>query len=80
MARLAEADYLEGRLDEAIPRLESAFEVLSGEQEDRDLAVLAAQLGRMRFFAGISIGRTTRSNSPFGSANGRDTRMSSRRG
>ena len=51
-ARLAEADYLENRLDEAIPRLESAFEVLSGEQEDRDLAVLAAQLGRMRFFAG----------------------------
>ena len=52
MARLAEADYPEGRLDEAISRLDSAFEVLSGEQEDRDLAVLAAQLGRMRFFAG----------------------------
>ena len=52
MARLAEADYPEGRLDEAISRLDAAFEVLSGEQEDRDLAVLAAQLGRMRFFAG----------------------------
>jgi class 3 adenylate cyclase/tetratricopeptide (TPR) repeat protein len=51
-ARLAEADYVENRLDEAITRLESAFEVLSDEQEDRDLAVLAAQLGRMRYFAG----------------------------
>jgi class 3 adenylate cyclase/tetratricopeptide (TPR) repeat protein len=51
-ARLAEADYRENRLDEAIPRLESAFQVLSGEQEDRDVAVLAAQLGRMRFLAG----------------------------
>ena len=60
MARLAEADYLEGRLDEAISRLESAFEVLSGEQEDRDLAVLAAQLGRMRFFAGDIHGPTKR--------------------
>ena len=41
-----------GRLDEAITRMESAYEVLSGEQADRDLGMLAAQLGRMRFFSG----------------------------
>jgi class 3 adenylate cyclase/tetratricopeptide (TPR) repeat protein len=52
MAKLAECDYPEGKLDEAIPRLEAAFDMLSGEQEDRDLAVLAAMLGRMRFFVG----------------------------
>jgi tetratricopeptide (TPR) repeat protein len=52
IAKLAEFGYREGRLDEAIEQMESSFAVLSGEQEDRDLAVLANQLGRMRFFAG----------------------------
>jgi hypothetical protein len=31
----------------AIDRMREAFDVLSGEERDRDLAVLAAQLGRM---------------------------------
>jgi class 3 adenylate cyclase/tetratricopeptide (TPR) repeat protein len=51
-ARVAEADWVEGKLDEAIDRMGSAFEVLSGEEGDRDLGMLAAQLGRMRFFSG----------------------------
>ncbi len=52
LAGLAEADYRVGRLDEATDRMDLAFAVLSGEQEDRDLGMLANQLGRMRFFVG----------------------------
>jgi hypothetical protein len=51
-ARLADVDWREVRLDEAISRMETAFGVLRGDQQDRDLGMLAAQLGRMRFFKG----------------------------
>jgi tetratricopeptide (TPR) repeat protein len=49
--RLAEIDYLEDRLEEAVARMQGAYEILSTEQ-DPDLAALAAQLGRMHFFQG----------------------------
>ena len=52
LAKIANFDYGEGRLDDAISQLESSFRVLSEEQEDLDLARLSAQLGRMRFFRG----------------------------
>jgi tetratricopeptide (TPR) repeat protein len=53
LARIAgSVDYPAGRLDEAIDKMDSAFQVLSGEQEDSDLAMLATQLGRIRFFIG----------------------------
>ena len=53
LARIAgSVDYPAGRLEEAIDKMDSAFQVLSGEQQDRDLAMLATQLGRIRFFIG----------------------------
>jgi tetratricopeptide (TPR) repeat protein len=55
LARIAgEVDYPEGRVDvdESLERMDAAFLVLSREQQDRDLALLASQLGRMRFFVG----------------------------
>ena len=53
LARIAGSiDYPAGRLDEAIDKMDAAFQVLSGEQQDRDLAMLATQLGRIRFFVG----------------------------
>jgi tetratricopeptide (TPR) repeat protein len=51
-ARLAEADWAEGRIDEAVERMERAFAVLSEDTADEDLATLAAQLGRLQFFRG----------------------------
>ena len=41
-----------GRLEEGLESMERAFEVLSEEEPDEDLAALAAQLGRFLFFAG----------------------------
>ena len=53
LARIAgSVDYPQGRLDESIDKMESALQVLSGEEQDRDLAMLASQLGRIRFFIG----------------------------
>jgi class 3 adenylate cyclase/tetratricopeptide (TPR) repeat protein len=40
------------RRDEATARLERAYEVLSGEEPDRDLADIAAQLSRTYWFGG----------------------------
>ncbi len=41
-----------GRLEQGLESMERAFEVLSQEEPDEDLASLAAQLGRLLFFAG----------------------------
>jgi tetratricopeptide (TPR) repeat protein len=51
-ARLAELDYIQGHLEDAIARMREAFDVLSTEEHDRDLAMLAGALGRMHFFLG----------------------------
>jgi class 3 adenylate cyclase/tetratricopeptide (TPR) repeat protein len=51
-ARLGEVMWQRGRLGEAVDLMEQSFEVLSGEQPDDDFAFLAADLGRMEFFAG----------------------------
>jgi len=51
-ARLAETDWAQGRIDEAVERMERAFAVLSEDAPDEDLATLAAQLGRLHFFRG----------------------------
>jgi tetratricopeptide (TPR) repeat protein len=51
-AALAEVTWQEGHIEEAVQRMEEAFEVLSGEEQDADLAALAAQLGRLLYFSG----------------------------
>jgi class 3 adenylate cyclase/tetratricopeptide (TPR) repeat protein len=51
-ARLAEVDFYEGHLAEAIARLEQAFETLASEDPDGDVAEVAAQLGRFLTLSG----------------------------
>jgi predicted ATPase/class 3 adenylate cyclase len=51
-ARLGEAEWLSGQLEQAIPRMESSFSVLVAEQPDPDVAELAAMLARLHFFEG----------------------------
>ena len=51
-ARLAEILWDRGRLEQGLESMNQAFEVLSQEEPDEDLAALAAQLGRFLFFAG----------------------------
>jgi len=51
-ARLAEVLWDRGRIDEAIERMDSAFQVLVQKEPDADIAALAAQLGRLMFFHG----------------------------
>ncbi len=51
-ARLAQQMWDRGRLREGLATMEHAFQVLSPEERDEDLAWLAAQLGRFLFFAG----------------------------
>ncbi len=51
-ARLAEILWDEGHIEDGIGQMERAFEVLAGDEPDEDLATLAAQLGRMHYFAG----------------------------
>src|SRR5207247_1551687 len=51
-ARLGESMWDHGRFAEALDRMDRSFQVLSAEEQDEDLALLAAQLGRMEFFAG----------------------------
>jgi len=51
-ARLGEVMWQRGRLGEAVDLMEQSFQVLSGEEPDEDFAFLAADLGRMEFFAG----------------------------
>ncbi len=51
-ARLGEAMWTGGRVEEAVALMDRAFEVVSREPPDADLASLAAQLGRVLYFAG----------------------------
>jgi tetratricopeptide (TPR) repeat protein len=51
-ARLGEVEWRLGELERALVRMEGAFEVLSGDEPDEDLAMLAVELGRLHFFAG----------------------------
>jgi tetratricopeptide (TPR) repeat protein len=41
-----------GRLREALERMDAALALLAGEEPDADVAALAAEVGRFRFFAG----------------------------
>jgi class 3 adenylate cyclase/tetratricopeptide (TPR) repeat protein len=51
-ARLAEAMWDLGRLEEGLERMNRSYELLAQEEPDADLATLAAQLGRFMFFGG----------------------------
>jgi class 3 adenylate cyclase/tetratricopeptide (TPR) repeat protein len=52
-ARLAEILWTDrGRIEQGIENMKQAFDVLSREEPDEDLASLAAQLGRFLFFHG----------------------------
>jgi len=59
-ARLGEVDWLEGRLNEAVERMEEALPVLLRHKPDADLATVAAQLGRLHFFKGHDAGLALR--------------------
>ena len=50
--KCGEALWLDNRVTEALERMEAAFAVLEGDEPDRDLAWLAAQIARFRFFHG----------------------------
>jgi len=50
--RCGEALWLENRVGEAIEQMEAAYAVLRDDEPDRDLALLAAQIARFRFFHG----------------------------
>jgi class 3 adenylate cyclase/tetratricopeptide (TPR) repeat protein len=51
-ARLAEVDFYEGHVAEAVARLEQALETLTSEDPDGDVADVAAQLGRFLALSG----------------------------
>jgi tetratricopeptide (TPR) repeat protein len=51
-ARLGEVMWDTGRLREALERMDAALALLAGEEADADVAALAAEVGRFRFFAG----------------------------
>jgi tetratricopeptide (TPR) repeat protein len=51
-AHLAEIMWDRGRIENGLELMNRAFEVLSEDEPDADLAALAAQLGRFLFFAG----------------------------
>ena len=54
-AALAEGLWqLDGRIEEAVRLMQESLDVLSGEEEDADVATLAAQLGRLLYFMGRS--------------------------
>ncbi|HEY7208439.1 MAG TPA: adenylate/guanylate cyclase domain-containing protein [Gaiellaceae bacterium] len=50
--RLGEAMWEQGRVEEAIELMDDAFQVVSQEEPDADLALLAAGIGRILFFSG----------------------------
>jgi tetratricopeptide (TPR) repeat protein len=51
-ARLAEVEFVQGHLDQASERMRRAHAVLSGENPDPDLAMVAGQFGRFLALAG----------------------------
>ena len=52
-AALGEVDWAHrGLIDEAVERMEGAFEILCKEEHGADLATLAAELGRLHYFKG----------------------------
>ena len=51
-ARVAEISWDRGRLEHGLESMDRAFATLSEEEPDADLAALAAQIGRFRYFAG----------------------------
>src|SRR5438034_10614610 len=51
-ARLAEVEQIRNRLDSALDRMRRAYAVLSGDEPDPDLAMVAAQLGRVLTLTG----------------------------
>jgi class 3 adenylate cyclase/tetratricopeptide (TPR) repeat protein len=51
-ARWAEVEFMQGRTEQAAQRLTRAHAVLSGEEPDPDLAMVAGQLGRFLALAG----------------------------
>ena len=51
-ARLGEVMWDTGRLLEALERMDTALALLAGEEADADVAALAAEVARFRFFAG----------------------------
>jgi class 3 adenylate cyclase/tetratricopeptide (TPR) repeat protein len=50
--RLARVDSFTGHRDEALARMERAFEVIAGDEPDEDLAMLAARLATGYWFGG----------------------------
>jgi predicted ATPase/class 3 adenylate cyclase len=46
-ARLAGLEYFQGHVEQATERMQTAYGALAGDQPDPDLAVVAAQLGRL---------------------------------
>ena len=61
-ARRAESLFLNDRVDEAVALMEPAYGVLREQEQDADLAALAAQYGRMLGFAGRGRSRPSRSS------------------
>jgi class 3 adenylate cyclase/tetratricopeptide (TPR) repeat protein len=51
-ARIGDAMWDRSMLDEALARMQPAFETLKDDEPDADVAMLAAQLGRVQFFEG----------------------------
>jgi len=51
-ARLAEVQWDRGRLEDGLANMEQSLDVLLTDEPDEDIAALAAQVGRFRFFAG----------------------------
>ncbi|MDQ2980956.1 MAG: AAA family ATPase [Actinomycetota bacterium] len=51
-AQHAVALWNDGHIDRAAERMQRSFDILAGDEPDEDLATLAAQLGRLRFFLG----------------------------
>jgi class 3 adenylate cyclase/tetratricopeptide (TPR) repeat protein len=51
-ARLAEVEFTQGHLEQAVERMTRAHGVLSGDEPDPDLALVAGQLGRFLAIAG----------------------------
>jgi class 3 adenylate cyclase len=49
-ARLAVIEWQQGHIEQALQRAERAYAVLSAEEPDSDIAVLAAELGRLHWF------------------------------